>query len=290
MQKKRNWKSWGKRTKDELNGYSGVAGAGGSIMGIGGVLASILGGVSSTVLIVSGVGILLAVSAGGYALYKAIPPFYKSPEDCIGRRLTISELDEIYPRLWKIAIIGMSYAGKTTLLNRLKFDIPVKKSRTQEIHAHIVAIPTNPVGYLAILDGTGAGEGDAQQHIISELADCLCIILDHNRSDVNSTLSDDRFRETREFFVRTRTFLSEKRATRKLWIDILGNKRDLWQKEIEEIQNDFKDFCSIEVRSWRESNLAQTVSYHEHSNEVPDDIARFMQQLKNTVQTTTKKQ
>jgi hypothetical protein len=73
---KRTWKAWPGRIATELNGVSGVAGIGGTIMGVGGW--AVLSGTMAAIL--GGGGLAVAAAAFGYAIVKAIPPAMRRPE------------------------------------------------------------------------------------------------------------------------------------------------------------------------------------------------------------------
>ncbi|NDW00610.1 hypothetical protein [Salipiger sp. PrR002] len=53
-----------------------------------------------------------------------------------------------------MSIIGRSQAGKTTLKNCLNFNIE-KTVPTEDLEATVIALPTAPVKFVAILDGDG---------------------------------------------------------------------------------------------------------------------------------------
>ena len=227
-----------------------------------------------------GVGASVAVAAFGYAVYKAIPPVLRRPEDAVGETIDISELDDIYPPLLRLAIVGPTKAGKTTLKNRLGFQ---KKpdQRTQSVTAYILFVPATPPKYVAILDG--GGERLPQQFRISELAHCLCLVLDHNESDSETALVRERLNDHTEFLTQIRYQLNDANCTRKRWIEILINKRDLWEKAPPEEKADFESFCKKEIEKWSSGGFAETVASNRHSNEIGDDIARFMSQIVTTV-------
>jgi hypothetical protein len=133
MALKRRWAQWPSRIAEELNGVSGVAGVGGGIMGIGSW--TLLGG--NMALMLAATGTVITIGAFGYAIYKAVPPLMKRPEDLVGRNVSLDELKDIFPRITSLAIIGPTQAGKTTLKHRLSFDVaplPVRSRRALTSH------------------------------------------------------------------------------------------------------------------------------------------------------------
>lgn len=276
MAKKRHWGRWPKQAKEELNGISGLAGVGGTVIGIGGL--TLLAGPAALVCAV--LGGTITVGAVGYALVKAVPPRLKSPEDLVGQTVPLKELESVLP-IRTLSIIGPTQAGKTTLRNRLAFKSgPV--SRTQEMTAYITSLQTAPPTYLAVLDG--GGEKFPQQFNLVEVCDCLCIVIDHNRSDSDSTISQKRVEEHQFFLEQIVNQLNHANVKPKLWVQFLINKHDLWKSATAQQLASFDSFYQDQVKEWRKANRGQTVDSRPHSNEDADDIAEFMNLLKQTTQ------
>ncbi|EGW22673.1 GTPase domain-containing protein [Methylobacter tundripaludum] len=277
MAGKRRWKLWPSRIASKLNGISGVAGVGGTAMGIAGWTA--LAGTAIATSLMAG-GAILAGGAMVHAVYKAIPPRLKRPEDFVGETIDISELENIDPPVLTLAIVGPTRAGKTTLKNRLS----IKRKavgRTQSATASIVSIPMTPPKYVAILDG--GGEQFVQQFRISEAANCLCLVLDHNASDIETAIDQERLDDHANFLAQVRYHLIETKCARKKWIEILINKRDLWEKTTPQEKTYFEAFCNKEVEKWKSGNFADSVTTTSHSNEIGDDIAQLMPKIATAV-------
>lgn len=274
---KRRWKSWPGRVLTELNGVSGLAGLGGTAMGVAGW--TILSGTAAAVL--SGGGAVLAFGAFGYAIWNAVPSATRTPESLVGQILRLRDLKNVAPPVSTMAIVGASRAGKTTFKNRLSFH-PRPNERTQSVTAHIVPIPKNPPMYIAILDG--GGEKFSQQFGIVAPCDHLCIVIDHNSSDTESSVNHERLESHSKFLNQIRDHLVEVNGPRKLSIEILLNKRDLWESANAEEISLFVNFCEEEVRKWTDGNFAEVVKSNRHSNECVDDISRFMGELHNAMQ------
>jgi len=274
MALKRRWAQWPSRIAEELNGVSGVAGVGGGIMGIGSW--TLLGG--NMALMLAATGTVITIGAFGYAIYKAVPPLMKRPEDLVGRNVSLDELKDIFPQITSLAIIGPTQAGKTTLKHRLSFDV-APPTRTQQASAYVTSLQTTPPRYIAILDG--GGERYPQQFKLAEICEYLCIVIDHNISDTDPAVDQSRLHDHEAFLKQIRHHLDESNAPTKQWIHFLANKHDLWKCAAPEQRLSFDSFCKNEIEKWKQGRFAKTVDLYEHSNDTPNDIARFMALLKN---------
>ncbi|WP_138481514.1 GTPase domain-containing protein [Dyadobacter bucti] len=270
----RNWKSWGPRFANELNGIAGVTGIGGTLMGVSGV--TIFSG-TALASALSGGGVFLAVGTFVYAIVKAFPVSKRKAEDLLGKHLDINELNDIYPPLKTIGFIGPKAVGKTTLKEYLKFQ-NLPRRRTQTITGQIIAIPEQAQQFIVVLDG--AGEWNTQQFKIAEIADYICVILDHNFSHVDSALSDGRLKEITQLYDQLRRHLIQTNVSKKKWIEVLVNKRDLWQQASANDQVIFEQFYTDEFSKWRNGNFADVVTLSLHSNEIVPDLNGFMEKLK----------
>lgn len=276
MKTSRRWSEWPKRIGNSLNGTSGVSGAGGLIISAAG--AAVFTGAAATVLATS--GFVIAGAAVCYSILSSVPPKLQNPANLVGMTIETSKLEGLWPPVLKIAIVGPSRVGKTTLKNRLHF-ANNEPLRTQSVSATVIAIPTTPISYLAVLDG--GGEKLAQQFRIAELADFLCIVVDHNISDNDPAISNQRKNETSQFLEQIRGHLHETSSLPKKWIEILVNKRDLWSTIPEVKQKRFIANLEKELQKWKDGNFSKDVSIHPHSNENADDVSRFMNILKSSL-------
>jgi hypothetical protein len=270
---KRQWMEWPGRAAQELNGVSGVAGLGGIAISAGGL--AILTGTAALAL--TGAGGVIVAAAVGYALVKGMPPPRRNPQDLVGHVVEIDELKNVSPAPLTLAIIGPEQAGKTTLRNRLLFDSSLLE-RTQRISAFIVSLQTTPPKYYAILDG--GGEVLAQQFKIAGICDCLCVVIDHNKSDSDVVIDPDRLSQHETFLTQVRHYLDELGAQKKLWVRFLINKHDLWGLDASERQTRLNTICKAEVEKWRLGNRAKKIDFRLHSNKDPHDVASFMDLLK----------
>ncbi|ARE85039.1 small_GTP: small GTP-binding protein domain protein [Roseovarius mucosus] len=269
MSTRRRWRDFPGRLKKELEGTSAIAGVGG--VGLGAAGWGILPPPFTFLFV--GVGGAITLSVLAYAGYRAIPPKLLDPGDLVGNEIDLDELENRIQKIGKVAIIGRSQAGKTTLRNRLKFDV-AKTVRTEELEATVIALPTAPVQFVALLDGDGTKY--RQQLVMAEVCDFLIIILDHNSSDEDRTFDEDRVAKHKEFLEQVSNSISKYRAEKLRKIMFLWNKRDLWQRAEAEDSAKFEEFTASVFKKWSESNFAETVVQQPHFNEDASDVSFVM--------------
>ena len=153
--------------------------------------------------------------------------------------------------------------------------------RTQRITAYVTSLQMSPPVYLAVLDG--GGERFPQQFKIAELCEYLCIVLDHNKSDSDSTVDEARLSEHQQFLNQVRHHLEESNTQKKEWVHFLLNKHDLWQRASDTHKEQFQTFCSAELDRWKQGRFSAGVNSSPHSNSAPDDVAKFVTLLKESV-------
>lgn len=272
MSGSRRWSEFPSRFKENLDSTSAIAGIGGAGLGAAGwgVLPP------PFTLIAVGVGGVITVSALGYSAFKAIPPKLVDASEMVGRTIPLSELERISEKLPIIAIIGPSKAGKTTLRNRLSF-IRKTTERTNNVTAQIVALPIAPTRYVAVLDG--GGHVYQQQFTLAELCDHLCIVLDHNPSDISIEPEDERIIRHREFLEQVSNSIREYREAKLTSLFFLWNKRDLWEQADSDSLMKFTEFKEETIKDWRQANFASELGESMHSNELPDDVAQVVERL-----------
>ncbi len=269
MAAKRQWKAWPKRLGQEINGASGAVTLGGTI--VTAVSVTTLTGVAA--IATGGVGILIAGAAAGRAVWKSIPPKLLGPEELVGKRLRLDELENVNPPLLRLCVVGPSETGKTTLVNIIRAQAP-PDHRTQGVHAYVIPLQTNPLRFIAVLDG--AGQMYADQFTVAAPAHFLCAMLDHNRSHTEDAIDPGRISAHTRFLEQLRGYLSNERNEPVPRVHILLNKRDLWENAPEQEQAQLKSQISAEVEAWRNSNLAGDVTHMEHSNLDDADVAEFL--------------
>jgi hypothetical protein len=93
-------------------------------------------------------------------------------------------------------------------------------------------------------------------------------------------VDQSRLHDHEAFLKQIRHHLDESNAPTKQWIHFLANKHDLWKCAAPEQRLSFDSFCKNEIEKWKQGRFAKTVDLYEHSNDTPNDIARFMALLK----------
>lgn len=277
MPKRRRWGQYPKRISEQLNSSAGVAGTGAVVLSVGGLFA---GGVAT---MVGGAGIAVSILAVGYAMYKAIPEPDLDVNDLLGTSVPVRDLQRVHPRPISLSIVGPSMSGKTTLRDRLTHTHD-PATRTQVVSAHIVSLQTPPPNVIALLDG--GGERYPQQFEISAHCDYLCLLVDHNESDTDHSVDPLRLKQHGEFLQQIRHYLDESKVPPKRAIRIVINKRDLWKNASDADKAMLEKFQSEELRRWKEGNRSADISVVEHSNSSAQDIAGFVQYLKQFVESS----
>ena len=270
--KKRHWKKWPKRFKGELDGTASVIG----VVGLGTAIAgSIFAGPVALVA-----GALALVGTVSFACIRSYPPLAIDTATVVGQSLNPILLEQLVPIPKKIAIVGSSKSGKSTLLARLR----VKRApteRTQEITATIISLGSQPIRYVAVLDGSG--ETYTQQFRIAENGDIIILMFDHNGSDSSKRVLEKRLVEHTAFSRQLREHLTQTGRREKSLIHILANKMDLWSQSAKTRQSKLTKICEDELGHWKTAGLAKKTSTGNHSNNEPDSASVMMDLLRNSV-------
>jgi hypothetical protein len=214
---KRAWKKWVPDFIRNLNNHVST-----SLLATGGIVVGIVG--SAAVL---PVGLAVLGGATLWAGVKSYPRRFKEPSDLLGKELDVDELAEVDPPVFKLGLVGISYVGKSELLDRIGHQ-HARKQRTTKVYAYVFGINQDTLRFLAVLDG--AGEAHIQQFDVATDADFLAIMFDHNARDKERTLDRQRLGEHEAFLAQLRWTLNHKKKTIKNF-EFLLNKRDLWDED-----------------------------------------------------------
>lgn len=235
----RRWRRWPGRFVSEANSASGLFGIGGAgIAATGAVLAA---------PVVLGLGAALAVGVTVVCAYRAIPPQAFQAADLIGDRITdLSMIEQIDPRPSRIGFVGISRVGKTTLLSNLVAERPPANVRTEDPYATLMVIPGRPPRYAALIDA--AGQQYSQQFQVVDEAEHLIVCLDHNSSDAEGSVIEERLRSQDEFLGHLAGHLKG-RPGRLRAIHLVLNKRDLWE-QTDHAQR-ARSWVDAQVAHWR---------------------------------------
>lgn len=269
----RNWGGYPSRINTEIHSAAGAAALSGLLTTAASAASyGVIGATASAVLFSS--GLTLAVAALGFACYRAFPKNLMTAQNGLGNEISLEELSRYEP-IEKLAIIGPSKAGKTTLLTRLAIK-PSRSERTQQVTATIVVLNVSPPKYYALLDG--GGEINAHQLHLVEIADKVIMVFDHNDSDVEIDPNAERLAKCEEFLVQVHAQIRFKEKASLEKIIVLHNKKDLWQsssqvnlmrEHIEKIKRRLDDYGQCRV----------LVSL-EHSNNDHDDMVQLVEALR----------
>lgn len=232
----RNWRQFPARLKQEATSASSFA----SIASAGLVAAGV-------VLTLPTVGVLSAIvcaAATAWSVAKAIPPQLESREHYVNVLFTdLTLLDRLTPEIDRIGIVGVSRAGKSTLLDSLLVR-PKRMETTERPYATVAVLPSVPAKYYALVDA--AGQQYSQQFKIVDNTDYLIIVLDHNSSDASSDLDSSR-QEEHDLFLKQ--LMGHFRNTSRIpkGLHFLLNKSDLWSKD---------EATSQPLKKWFESKVS----------------------------------
>lgn len=267
---RRRWGQFPRRLRDELNATNGIVGAIGFLFFL--VPLLIHQGMATNFLAILGGTIGLAALAT--PVWNAIPPPLVRPDSLQGRRVALSRLNEISPEPIRLAIVGLSQAGKSTLIDRLHHRKPALE-RTQDQHAYVIPISLSDKIFVALLDGPGGLFAD--QFEVASKAEFLCIMLDH-ASDTESQVADEgRLEASKQFCEQLRAFiLTQNRRLRR--VHLLLNKQDVWRAGGD--KDKLNRFLEHERYLWERSNLAKRSTARRHSNFAPDNVAELMDEIR----------
>ncbi|HEY4146649.1 GTPase domain-containing protein [Pinirhizobacter sp.] len=178
-----------------------------------------------------------------YVLSTGLPEKKRDASDCCGEKLALSDLDRIKLPVTRVALMGASRVGKTTLMDNLNAKVP-DGSRTDSPYAMIVQLPGASKKYIAILDA--AGQQFSQQFQITDSANALLIFVDHADSNTES-MKPERLIEHSQFLEQLRRHIVNK-GLRSLRVHILFNKKDLWNSGPDAV--DLQSWFSEQIKLW----------------------------------------
>lgn len=176
----------------------------------------------------------------------------------VGKKLTLEQINDIYPKPFLLGVIGTSKSGKSTFLNQA-LRASIQPSRTNAIYGEVISVPRQYDKYFIVIDGDGAKL--KQQFDIINKVDYLLVFLDHNMSHTKKQLSNHRLREHENFFGHLKGYLSEHKKITK--IHLVLNKQDLWESSSK--KEELYKWLTDQVRDCSD-NLNIEVSYSLHSN------------------------
>ena len=261
------------RLLQQLNIGAGAAGLGALLLTLAGLIVA---GPAKLGLIAAGVGIAFITVV--VAIVRAWPPRIKRPVDVEGTEMEVADLDRLDPPVPAIGIVGASKVGKTTLKSRLLLqEMQGPEIRTRRLTARVGTIIHEPTTYLAIIDGSGVYLD--QQFEVTDRADILIVMFDHNDIETSDKPNETRWERHIYFGEQLRGYLinhSDKRRR----IHILLNKKDEWSRETPEEQQKLRGWFNQEVARWTTAYGDEVVTSAEHSNDSAPDMSRLINQIK----------
>lgn len=268
---RRNWRNFPPNLRKNLGEFDGVVGAAGVITTVSG-LAAFQGDASS---LLAAVGIFAAVCALIHAVLSAIPNRYSTPSELVGSELPIESLEQVWPPITRIGILGPQFSGKSTLKERILHIKSVPRT-TQAATARICALPNSKDKYVAILDGDGFDF--TQQLDVLESSDCIVFVGDHNPSATEAVVVQERLKEHEYYitqFIKKLGSLHDRNPSSRNQIvhtRFLINKHDLWHADFnaEQLLNEL--FGKLKEK-WEAGRFSKAVDVKTHSNEQPESIA-----------------
>jgi hypothetical protein len=260
----------------ELNNVNGLWAIAGFLFAGAGFLVD---GVVQIVVIA--IGLVILVPTFVNAVRRSIPPSLMTPERAEGKELVIADLAAIEPPVPGIGIIGPSRVGKTTLRDALLQRSSARQA-TQRITVHVSSIIKNPTTFLAVLDGRGEAYG--QQFEVANAADILCVLIDHNSIDGQSTIGPGRLEKHVEFGDQVRSSLENEWIKRPravpLRVHLLLNKEDEWKLSALADQSALHAVLADEEAKWRALQGVGGVSTATHTNNTVESITKLAGAIK----------
>lgn len=189
----------------------------------------------------------------------------------LGKKIFLSKLKFIFPAVKKISIIGIAGVGKTTLIEHLCRKKRSSTTTTGKPIAYIHNFSTTINKYAALLDAEG--QSLSKQLDLALESDILIILVDHNFSDRDTLIDDNRFLAHANFLIQLKDRLDTSNH-KPSWIHLLLNKKDLWIKN--STQKRINDFYIRTVNSLNQNHPQSIVNKSQHSNPSSDSITEIL--------------
>jgi len=260
----RKWRDWRKNFAAKVESTSGMVG----LLGGAGTVA----GAFASMPIATIIGGAVVGGAIIHAAWRSIPVKSLSVSECVGRKLSIAELDSFEDSILRLAVIGASQSGKSTFLSSAQH-LSQPSSRTNTVQAEILMLPGHPPKYIALLDADG--KEYVQQFEILKAADFFILFVDHNASSTDGLKMAERLADHDRFIEQVEPLLRG-RSLKK--IHLLLNKRDLWEGKSESVE--LMSWFEKHVQDWRRMGVADEVTSSVHSNKDTQDMAKMVEVIR----------
>lgn len=213
------------------------------------------------------------------ATYFSWPKFPKSIASAVTNRtdIPIEELT-LYPMVPKIAIVGVSSVGKSTL-RELLFNEEHSEGVSFSAGGRAIRLGPDDGTVAILLDGPGSSM--QRQYEMAERADVICVVLDHSIAQ-DEAVSDVRLEQHATFFASIRQNLaaewSKAPPSRAIKVHLLMNKRDLWEQSKAQ-QGTLEKFLEAERSAWAAVRYVEPVTVANHSSTFTVDMVNVRKAL-----------
>ena len=196
------------------------------------------------------------------------------------RPVTKSHLQQLDTPILKVGVIGEKQSGKSTFL-QYALQRPYDPMKTTSIEIRIVPIPNAiPQTFCALVDGDGSQF--SQQFEVCDHVDLLFLFLDHNPSEAQIEIADQRLRAHENFLSQLRSHLNRDDGESPRHIHFVLNKRDLWNNNPTSKNTLTPWFCNI-VEEWRDYGMAYQITSSYHSNWNAKDVSIMLRRINDSV-------
>lgn len=221
-------------------------------------------------------GLILFFLGIGLTIFKSIPPSKYNLSELIGKEIPLSQINNTFPEIIKVGIIGLSNVGKTTLSEAF-LQKEREDRRTQEMHVYITSNKSIPLIYFGFIDGSGNSFSD--QFKVVNNSNNLIIMLDHSGIDNSNKLDKNRLLKAENFLDQMRINLQREKINLNS-IFILLNKQDLWKNLVKNDLDFLIQWFDNESEKWSNSGYAEKTYKFHHSNNSTNDCIVLLNRLK----------
>ena len=195
-----------------------------------------------------------------------------------GKPLNLKKALQRYSNLKKVAVIGKSEVGKTTLISRF-CRIENDPEQTQGKYAYPVNFSRKWFNFALMLDANG--ESTALQLSNAIIANYVLVLLDHNWGDGNANLNSDRIQENKMFLSRLSDSIDNSDSHKISYICIIMNKHDLWAEKIDEAT--FYSNYEDEINVLKKINGRPSIKIFYHSNIYSKDVTKLINHINSKI-------
>ena len=230
-------------------------------------------------LLLSGGAVLVVVGGSiGFAAYRSYPKPLTDPETLVGEIFSpLSSIPELTKDVPFIGVFGETKSGKSTLLKKLQLNTDRPKP-TRGLHA--IALRTNGSNPTVFFLLDGEGENPAEQSKICIKSDMLFFVVDHNLSDSDVRVSNER-KDSHTNFLDMMSRFFEDRDGHLQKIHILLNKKDCWKKSANAFL--FEQWGDSLASSVKLKIICKEITVDPHSNFETDCISSVWSKIEDFV-------